>query len=59
MVQGFYSNSTSGTYARFNFNSDRAKWEVNNNGEYRYYLSYRRAVRFYERIVNRLEKAGQ
>lgn len=59
MVQGTYSNSTNGTYARFNFDSNRAKWEVNENGNTRYFISYRHAVKVYERIVNRLEKAAQ
>ena len=59
MVQGIYSNSTNGTYARFCFDTTRARWEVNNNGKKRYFLFYKHAVKVFERIVNSLKKAEQ
>jgi len=47
MVAGFYHNSDTGDNARVGFNTEKARWEVNENG-----------VRVYERTVNRLEKRG-
>ena len=58
MVQGIYSNSNTRDYARFNFDSNRAKWEVNENGKTRYFISYRHAIKVYEKVVSRLDKRG-
>lgn len=56
MVQATFHCSKTGRWARFSFDSNKAKWEIAQSGKKnKYFLFYKKAVKFYDKIVKRLE----